>query len=240
MRQMHLGEWLCAALGVVIVAPIALVSIPIALPLAIVAIVSITKCTWRFWRLRTGDVLRRGCGTSFVVIHPPKKDSEFRCLELNNQYIVIPVLHVWKNVGIAQSDLARILPESLTETICDPMRCTKRLPLHRVTELLAGENAEYRCVIHDTIHRYRYGFVGEDERFWMRLTAFEFMRPVRVIQRAWRAHAARRRQAAARVITRAALNFLYRPNGRMYEAASRRWHDQTVLRTLPPCVCMSV
>ena len=208
---MRLSEWVRAALGTVIIGPFVLVSIPFLLP---VAIVSVTLAKRRFWRLRTGDVL----GASFVVLHPPKKGSEFRLVEL------LPPcgLHVWKIASDAHSDLEfrRILPETLTEIMFNPMRCTGRLPLSKVAELLA---ATRYCWVHDTVHRSGSRHSDEVERFWRQLTEFELLRPVRLIQRAWRAHAARRRRAAARVITRAALHFLYRPRGRGYEAASRRW-----------------
>ena len=209
---MHLSEWFCDALGVVIIAPFVLVSIPVLLP---ATIVSITLSTRRFWRLRAGDVL----GTSFVVLRPPNKATEFRVVDLRPPC----VLHVWKNVSDAHSYLFSFLPQSFTETMCNPMRCTRRLPLFKVAELLAEPHSY--CVVRDgdqsgTYHRHS----GEDP-FWMRLTEFELLRPIRLIQRAWRAHAARCRQAAARVITRAALHFLYRPRGKGYEEASRRWHN---------------
>ena len=207
---MHLIERACGALGMVIVAPFALVSIPILLP---ALIVSSTLAIRRFWRLRAGDVL----GTSFVVLHPPNKGSEFRLVELCNGYPC--VLHVWKNVSDAQSFLFRILPESFTDAVCNPMRCTRRQSMFKVAELLA-EPRSY-IVVHDSVYS------NKVERFWRELTEFELLRPVRLIQRAWRDHAVRRRQAAAYVITRAALHFLYRPKGKGYEAALRRWRHGT-------------
>jgi hypothetical protein len=45
---------------------------------------------------------------------------------------------------------------------------------------------------------------------------WRLQRPARKIQRAWRAHRQRRREAAARVIERAVLHALHRPGGRMF------------------------
>jgi len=221
---MHLGEWACAALGAIVVAPIVLLSIPIALP---AAIISTTVSIRRFWRLRTGDVL----GTTFVVLHPPKKGSEFRVLEINNYFIT---LHVWKSVDTAYRGMFRIIPESFLEIACDPFRCKKRLPMHEVSDLLTEDTTGFRVVNHDDGNRYLIEYVGEQDMYWMRCRSFELTRPVRVIQRAWRAHAAKRREAAARVITRAALHFLYRPNGWAYEAGSRRWHEYRTHTSLTP------
>ncbi|NCB27798.1 MAG: hypothetical protein EOM62_20450 [Bacteroidia bacterium] len=98
--------------------------------------------------------------------------------------------------------------------------------MHEVVELLMAEDTGYWFIEHDApINRYAFEDRYEQYMFWMRCRAFELMRPVRVIQRAWRAHAERRREAAARVITRAALHFLYRPKGWAYEAGSCRWHE---------------
>jgi len=205
--SMHLGKWARGAFAAVVT----LVSIPIVLPVAIASIVISTR---RFWRLRTGDVL----GTSYVVLHPPKKHSEFHVLEISKPCI----LYTWKNTDVAHYCLSCMLPESSFTELMRPLQCTKRLPLHEVTELLmAGETGGYRTINHNEY----YGYLGEKELSWMRRRSFEITRPARVIQRAWRAHVARRREAAARVITRAALHFLYRPNAWGYEEGLRRWRD---------------
>ena len=218
---MHFREWACAAFGMVIIVPFALVAIPILLP---VAIATLTVSTWRFWRLRTGDVL----GTSFVVLHPPNEASDFRVIEMWPPY----VLHVWGNAGDARTDLFLEMP------VCDPVRCTRRLPLSKVAEMLADTPGFCVCV-HDIDRSIRHADrqTGEVARFWRRLSVFELLRPVRLIQRAWRAHAARRRQAAARVITRAALHFLYRPGGRGHEAALHRWHEHRWMHEYRPEGC---
>jgi hypothetical protein len=211
---MRLGELACAALYAVAVAPIVILSIPIALP---ATILSVTISKRRFWRLRTGDVL----GASYVVLHPPKRGSEFRVLCTKDPC----TLHVWKGVDTAHDTLFETLPDGFIETVFNPMRRTKRLRAYEVAELLlAGESGRYRAIKHDE-NRHSCVYAGEQDLFWMRCRSFELLRPVRVIQRAWRAHAARRREAAARVITRAALHFLYRPKGWAYDAGSRSWHE---------------
>jgi len=200
---------LCVVVGV----PIALVSIPIVLPAAIISVIISNR---RFWRLQTGDVI----GTSYVVLHPPKRGYGFRILKFNKY----KGFHVWNNVDKAESDMFKVLSESFMEIIC-PIRCTKRLPLHEVVELLMAEDTGYWSIEHDPpTGIYSFEDRYEQNMFWMQCKAFELVRPVRVIQRAWRAHAARRREAAARIITRAAIHFLYRPKGWAYEAGSCRWH----------------
>jgi len=164
---MHLGEWACVGLSAVVVAPIVLVSIPIALPAAIMSVIIFNR---RFWRLQTGDVL----GTSYVVLHPPKRGSKFRILKLDNPN----TLHVWNNVDTAESDLCRILPESFMETMY-PIRCTKRLPLHEVVELLmAGDAGGYRSIKHDApAKRYFCEYADEQDLLWMRCRSFEQAEP---------------------------------------------------------------
>jgi hypothetical protein len=58
-------------------------------------------------------------------------------------------------------------------------------------------------------------------------------RPARRIQRAWRAHRQRRREAAARVIQLAVLHALHRPGGRMF----LRSHADFEARTEPRDDC---
>lgn len=54
--------------------------------------------------------------------------------------------------------------------------------------------------------------------------AVAFQTPnARIIQRAWRAHAERRRRAAVQVIENAVIEFLYRPGGPMYRRVEVEW-----------------
>jgi hypothetical protein len=53
-------------------------------------------------------------------------------------------------------------------------------------------------------------------------------RPVRLVQRTWRAHVLRRLRWAVGVVEAAALDVLYRPGGAHYHDAARRWHRDAI------------
>jgi hypothetical protein len=58
---------------------------------------------------------------------------------------------------------------------------------------------------------------------WKEQALFMLQRPVRYIQRAWRARRAQRRQRAAAIIEDAVLAYMYRPGGPRFEAAQGRF-----------------
>lgn len=206
-----------AVVGTVIILPAVIISIPFVLP---AAIVSVTLSKRKFWRLRAGDVIALSGCTSFVVLHAPERSSEFHIIETRFDNCF---LRIWTNANDAYTYMFNMGPCSTFVELIDPLRYKGRMPVYKVAEMLAAiDNAYFR---HDVVSRGVYRSMGEDERRWVRCTLFELMRPVRVIQRAWRAHYEMRRKAAARVISDAALHFLYRPKGVGYNAALRRWHD---------------
>jgi type III secretory pathway component EscS len=54
-------------------------------------------------------------------------------------------------------------------------------------------------------------------------------RPVRLVQRTWRAHVRRRLRWAVGVVERGALTVIYRPGGVFYQDAVRRWAASTIV-----------
>ncbi len=60
------------------------------------------------------------------------------------------------------------------------------------------------------------------------LALWTLQRPVRLVQRAWRAHVRRRLRWAVGVVEGAALAAMYRPGGAFYQDAARRWASAAV------------
>lgn len=213
------------ALASVVIAPIVLASASLVLastPLLLPVIaVKIYRSTRRFWKLRIGDVIGSGNNT-FIVLHPPNRTAEFRCIRIgpHSSY----VLNVWEKAEDAHEFFFKVLPTSLNETIFVPMCPKGREPLSKIAEWLAQPpNAVH---IHARVGASRCKLIignADAAQHLTRISEFELLRPVRLIQRAWRAYSARRRQAAAHIITQAALRFLYRPGGWGYATAESSW-----------------
>lgn len=226
---MHCRDCAGLALASVVFAPLVLASATLVLastPLLLpVVAVGVCRSSWRFWKLRVGDVIGNDGDTTFVVLHPPNRTAEFRCISIAPDSSH-GALNVWKTAEDAREFFFKVLPTSFTTVMFVPMRPKGREPISKIAEWLAQP---LDVNIHVRMGRYKWtsGRANpEAAQQLTRISEFELLRPVRLIQRAWRAYSSRRRQDAARIITRAALRFLYRPGGWGYANAECSWCAQ--------------
>ena len=207
---MNLIDAACVTLGLIVVAPLAVLTAPITLP--IYAVVALTRRR-RFWKLRTGDVFGsfKEHAPIFVVIRPPS------CKDV---IIFLEVWHPHLNTLFVFRDAQRAY--QLFET---PPFATMTLQHHDVVDLVLNTDINGGTCVEGLLEPH------QRPRDWKVYAIFLLTRPVRVIQRAWRAHM-RRRRAAVEVISRTVLEFLYRPGGAMYRRGEKRWHEKSIVAFL--------
>jgi hypothetical protein len=208
---MHWSEGLCIGLAAPLLLVAALVAAPVALP---VLLASYALSAQRFNLLRTGDVIRSSHGDAFVVLRPPgRRRGGVLCAEL---FGGLSVLREWSTADEAFTFFYRY--RAPYRTPADILRpCVSRVSTRPLADLVA--------VIQKSFVAWELNGLEQPRALaWrVRVAAFELLRPVRLIQRAWREYHARRREAAAREIARAILDFLYRPGGACHVTAAARW-----------------
>jgi hypothetical protein len=211
---MHRNERLCLGLAdgavalvaaplLLVAAATALVAAPVWLPMMIA---SYALSAQRFNLLRTGDVIKSSHGNAFVVLRPPgRRRGGVLCAEL---FGGISMLREWSTADEAFTFFCRD-PRRTLANVLSP--CISRVETRPLVDLVAVIQKSY---VLEQPHALTWR---------VRVATFELLRPVRLIQRAWREYRVRRREAAAREIARAILDFLYRPGGACHVVTAARW-----------------
>jgi hypothetical protein len=201
--------WLNVLLAVCTVA-----TLPVMIPLCLTIIVFVVisrKASHRIMQLADfGDVLSSvENATTFTVMSPPH-DTQRLLLRQTEGHTVLLVCHDNRDAALW------IPPSTAAVRVCPRIGRVELTHAIDALTLIVQRDKSYTSWYDANI---AHCWSPLSVTVWKAQTLFMLQRPVRYIQRAWRARRVKRQQRAAAVIVDAVLAYLYRPGGRRFEAA---------------------